>query len=143
MRITCPSCQSEYDVPEAKARGKNLRCAHCNHRWMPLPPAPPVVVAPEPPELPEREPPPPPPLAEPEPPPEAFARPVLSPRRHGAELVLAGWVVTLLLIGAGGLGFIHDRVHIMRVWPPSIRLYHALALDGAMADRVMVPAAKP
>ncbi len=35
MRLSCPNCQTEYDVPEAalNAGGRMLRCAHCGHQW--------------------------------------------------------------------------------------------------------------
>jgi predicted Zn finger-like uncharacterized protein len=35
MRISCPTCLTEYDVPDAAIAGRSrtLRCAHCGHQW--------------------------------------------------------------------------------------------------------------
>lgn len=55
MRLTCPSCASEYDVDAAAigARGRMVRCANCEAEWFqsaangdaaaPPPPAPPAA----------------------------------------------------------------------------------------------------
>jgi predicted Zn finger-like uncharacterized protein len=34
MRLTCPHCSTEYDVPDtALAAGRRLRCERCGHQW--------------------------------------------------------------------------------------------------------------
>ncbi len=35
MRVSCPSCQTEYDVPDAALTGRTrtLRCATCGNQW--------------------------------------------------------------------------------------------------------------
>jgi predicted Zn finger-like uncharacterized protein len=35
MRVSCPGCQTEYDVPDAALAGRTrtLRCAKCGHQW--------------------------------------------------------------------------------------------------------------
>jgi predicted Zn finger-like uncharacterized protein len=74
MRLSCPNCLTEYEVPDAAiaGRARKLRCAHCGHQWMqglnpaPEAPAQPPGAAP----IPE-------PAAEPEPKP--VAAPVLEP----------------------------------------------------------------
>lgn len=35
MRITCPNCETRYDVPDAKigSKGRQVRCARCGTRW--------------------------------------------------------------------------------------------------------------
>lgn len=40
MKITCPSCETNFSVPEAAlgTRGRTLRCARCGHKWHQLPP---------------------------------------------------------------------------------------------------------
>ncbi|MDE8348617.1 MAG: zinc-ribbon domain-containing protein [Acidocella sp.] len=40
MRISCPGCQTEYDVPDAAfaGRARTLRCQQCNHQWQAAPP---------------------------------------------------------------------------------------------------------
>lgn len=59
MRITCPSCASEYDVDASAigARGRMVRCANCEAEWFQAsaagdvaapPPAPAVAPEPEP-----------------------------------------------------------------------------------------------
>lgn len=44
MRLSCPGCQTEYEVPDAALAGRvrTLRCAHCSRQWEygPLPAAP-------------------------------------------------------------------------------------------------------
>jgi predicted Zn finger-like uncharacterized protein len=74
MRVSCPNCQTEYDVPDAALAGRTrkLRCAHCETQWVAGP-------LPEPPAAEPPLPPPPPVSAPPDPPPtEQWARPVAS-----------------------------------------------------------------
>ncbi len=35
MRLSCPGCQTEYEVPDAALAGRvrTLRCANCSHQW--------------------------------------------------------------------------------------------------------------
>src|SRR4030081_2370464 len=36
MRIECPSCAAQYDVPAARLKpGKLVRCARCASEWVP------------------------------------------------------------------------------------------------------------
>jgi len=59
MRVSCPNCQTEYDVPDAALAGRQrkLRCAHCATQFMAGPlaapddfvAAPPVAAPPAPP----------------------------------------------------------------------------------------------
>lgn len=67
MRIACPSCAAEYEVPEAAlATGPRLlRCARCGHRFTSAAPAPPTPAPPSEPPPAEPEP----PAASPPPPP--------------------------------------------------------------------------
>jgi predicted Zn finger-like uncharacterized protein len=70
MRIACPNCSAEYDVPDTLLAGgpRSLRCARCGHQFEAGRVAAPEPVAPEPPP-PEPPTPPPPPVAPPPPPP--------------------------------------------------------------------------
>ena len=43
-------------------------------------------------------------------------------------LVLAGWAISLVLLAGLGWGSVRWRDSVMRVWPPSERLYAALGL---------------
>jgi predicted Zn finger-like uncharacterized protein len=55
MRLTCPHCSTEYEVPDAALAGRRwLRCDRCGHQWRQEEPdaAPPDVV-PEPEPVPE------------------------------------------------------------------------------------------
>ena len=124
MRISCPSCQIAYEIPEQKLLGRKLRCAGCGTNWVPLPAA-----APEP---------------EPEPARAvtfeipAFATqdrfpatrlaplPLAAAPRRRPSVVLLGWIATILICTAAGLAAIHYRTAVMHIWPASIRLYHAL-----------------
>ncbi len=140
MRITCPSCAAEYEVPGPLAPGRAVRCARCGHQW---PPAAPELASPEParPE-PAMEPEPEPvpwPAPAPEPPaPElpVTAPPVTAPpsRRPlalrvppGAALALA-WLGSAMLIAALVMAALVFRKPVMHAWPPSIRLFAALGL---------------
>ena len=48
MRIACPSCAAEYEVPDAALAGgpRRLRCARCGHLFLAELPAPPVEAPP-------------------------------------------------------------------------------------------------
>lgn len=89
MRIACPGCAAEYDVPDAllAAGARPLRCARCGTEFRAeLPPAAPFVPDPVPAE------PAPPPRPEPEPvaaAPERRAPPPEMPERGAAQATLA------------------------------------------------------
>lgn len=136
MRITCPNCAAVYDVPaERLAGGRTVRCARCGSGWVPPagesglepPPAPvaePEVAAPE---LPE-EPLPSPPGPEPAPVPAADSR---KRRLLAVRLpvpILLAWIGSLVLLGVLIWAMIAWRSDVMRIWPPSERLYSALRL---------------
>ena len=39
MRIKCPDCFAQFDVPDGaiKEDGRKLRCGQCKHQWHQLP----------------------------------------------------------------------------------------------------------
>lgn len=132
MRIVCPSCNAEYQVPDARlAPGRVVRCAQCSTGWTPVPAPPPepspvheLLSEPEPePELPPPEPLP--------PAPEALTRlvpdlPPAPPRRDKA--LLAAWLLSVMLLGVAGWAAYTYRASIMHAWPASERAYALLHL---------------
>jgi predicted Zn finger-like uncharacterized protein len=178
MRLSCPACQTEYEVPDAAlaGRARTLRCANCGHQWQSAPPP-----APQPPPPPE----PPPqlplrsvfsdPVAELPPPVVASSRapapvsfipepvagpPAVSKRKFPipdtpldgarerlepdkAPLTYAKrgyqfenerprkpskrranpFLVSILILLIAAIFVWIERVHVMHIWPPSIRLF--------------------
>lgn len=142
MRIVCPACSTEYDVPDERVSiGQVVRCARCGTDWTPREPDPemlarlaavaePVAAVPEP---------------EPEPIKGPYAAPAMAPlqapvvepapvrTRRGAgagrrAALVAAWVISLGIVGAGLWQGYVSRETIMRAWPPSVRAYAALGL---------------
>ena len=121
MRIVCPSCAAAYDVPDERlSPGRSVRCSGCEARWVPL----------------EQE------LPTQEPVPELVRKlPVLAeagvvpaatrtapPVVGSPSLVMAGWVLTVLVLAGTGWAGYARRDAVMHVWPPSERVYAALGL---------------
>jgi predicted Zn finger-like uncharacterized protein len=144
MRIVCPSCEAEYDVPDAMLSGgtKKVRCARCAREWAPFAPPPPPP-APEPvtvpiPSFAERAP-------EPAAPPDSLAAKLAQenakPRPMAARRVMSvpggppglGLVIAWLLtaaVFAAAIGFAWlKRPEIVAAWPPALRLYRLFGLD--------------
>lgn len=135
MRITCPNCAAVYDVPaERLAGGRTVRCARCGSGWMPpadesdleppAPAVPPEVAAPE---LPEDAPPSP-PEPEPAPVPAADSRKRRFLAGRFPAPVLLAWIGSLVLLGVLIWAMIAWRSDVIRIWPPSERLYSVLRL---------------
>ena len=146
MRITCPSCQATYEVPDAMlgAAARKVRCARCAFEWQPepaaaAPPTPPAAPAPAEPAEPD------PPLrlrSEPrsERPPRAEALPPLPPpermpprsahARSPTPILASLAVVAISLVVLVSLGWAAYawRAEVMHAWPPSERLFVALGL---------------
>ncbi|NKE43665.1 hypothetical protein HB662_02680 [Roseomonas frigidaquae] len=145
MRISCPSCSAEYDVPDqALAAGpRTLRCARCGHSFRAALPEPPATESEPPPRsIPPAAPPAPgkvmgAPTASPTesartppPPPGAAAQDRLAdaPSSPPDRFALAGWLVTLLVLALAAYAGYAFRAEIMTAWPPSQRLYALLGL---------------
>jgi len=137
MQIACPSCAASYEVPSARLKpDRSVRCSRCGAEWKPVreagPEAPPPPPEPSPAEPSPAEPP-----AEPAVPPTPFlaamerlaAEPSRPPR---PPALLAAWLLTFLLLGAGCVSAVVWRAEIMRVWPPSGRI---LALFDRMPEK--------
>ncbi|MBP0495613.1 zinc-ribbon domain-containing protein [Pararoseomonas indoligenes] len=142
MRVACPECSAEYDLPPALADrlasrpdgARTVRCARCGTAWAPRPeapaPAPPPEDAPAPPptasadttpfpafpiiERPDDHAPPPPPAPLP---------------RRGRAPALA-WAASLLLLAGAAAAAWHWRIDVVEAWPPAARAYVALGLAG-------------
>lgn len=157
MRISCPNCEAAYDVPEtALASGpRRLRCAKCGHQFQAAlpgtapsraepPPVPVATVEPAQPavSIPN---PPPPRLAEKlatEKPPRPEPAPTLPPMPHNRaqgrlrdapssppdRFALAGWLLTIAVLGVAGYAAYAFRVEIVTAWPPALRVYALLGL---------------
>ncbi len=127
MLITCPSCQTEYNVPDETLAGRVVRCARCATEWTPVP-APAVTVE-------EEVPPPPSPPVPPAPEPPAPPPPIVVPQREAPvarsappQPALFAWAASVVVIVAAVAGAYVWRTNVMQAWPPSQRAYQALGL---------------
>ncbi len=130
MKITCPNCAAEYNVPDSLAAGRIVRCAKCATQWTPVPP-PAAVVEPPPPEpdpAPEPEVQTPPPLVAESPPAPLVPPPPPTPARR-LPLLLA-WIASFVVIAGALAAAIVFRAPISHAWPPSQRVYGALGLHA-------------
>lgn len=134
MRIACPSCGAEYDVPDRLLAGaaRTLRCSRCKADF-----ALPVLAEAAPAPTPSPAPPVPEPPVVVAAPPVAEARPPAPPSRERApvasapadEVVLRrAWVGSLVVVAGGVLGLLVFRSQVMATWPPATRLFAALGL---------------
>ena len=123
MRIECPSCGAEYNVPDRLLAGpaRTLRCSRCQAEF-PLPRI--EAAPPPPPPEPEPEPPPPPPPAADPAPPAAAPKPAAPDERR---LILA-WAASLLVVLGAAAIFLLARESVMAAWPASTRLFATLGL---------------
>lgn len=124
MRIECPSCGAEYNVPDRLLAGpaRTLRCSRCQAEF----PLPRIEAAPPPP-------PPPPPEPAPEPPPPAAPEPTSAAAepeptpRDDRRLKLA-WAASVLAVVTALAVFVLARDSVMAAWPASTRLFATLGL---------------
>jgi predicted Zn finger-like uncharacterized protein len=125
MRIICPACETAYDVPDAVlAPGRILRCARCRREWVPLPTEPEAETDAAPGDQPGQDAAP----AEPAPAPIVGVASSFMPDRPAGPrvAVIAGWLVSLLLLGGMGYAAMVWRVPIEHAWPPAGRAYALL-----------------
>ncbi|WP_458095019.1 zinc-ribbon domain-containing protein [Roseomonas sp. WA12] len=144
MRVACPECAAEYDLPPAfVARlggGKTVRCARCGTTWAPPPPA-----EPAPPNPPPETPPPAAPsssesaLRFPNRPPTDMAPPPSAPeppaapageRADTSRFLVLGWAASLLLLAGAAAAAWVWRIELVEAWPPAARAFLALGLAG-------------
>ncbi len=139
MQVLCPSCETEYEIPELQ-RPRKLRCARCASEWRVVPETETALAAPEPDPVV--------PAADEDMAPAAPADeivPALAPplpeQRLGAGSAVAAlpggarrddlvigllWLASLALIAAGLWALWHWRGPIAHHWPASLRIYRLL-----------------
>ena len=140
MRITCPTCEATYDVPEKLLRpDREVRCARCGGRWLPTPAEPgmpPPPAATEPSDVDE--------IAAPPAPDgdrpssfDIFTRTAGlldpggdEPPARAGMAVWGGWVASLLVLAGLGWAGLTYRAQVMQAWPPTERVYALFGLAG-------------
>jgi predicted Zn finger-like uncharacterized protein len=139
MRIACPSCAAEYEVPISRlTAGKLVRCARCGTQWSPVHAAEEVV----PPEVSAEE-----PAPDTQPPMGASLPEVTAMDRLAAASVplpgrgrlIGAWVLTLIVLAGAVAAAVGWRDAIVRAWPPS---GHLLTATGDAAPQPARTAAK-
>ena len=141
MRIVCPICSAAYEVrDDLLVPGRAVRCARCSEQWVAIEAAPALPTPPS------RRPEPPAPKrrgasAPPNQPRAASPRltamdrlasqPVAVPRTSPG--LRAAWAASFVVLLLSGWGIVAWRADLMRVWPPSARLYDAIGLAPAHA----------
>lgn len=128
MRLACPACAAEYDVPEAvlAAATRAMRCARCQQVWTPQATAPEPAGRPAAPPLPFH--------IEPASRALVTAQPVpadtrlLAPDPPHRRSLGAAWVLTAAVLIAGLVGAVAQREAVMAAWPPAARAYAAVGL---------------
>ncbi|MBR0672624.1 zinc-ribbon domain-containing protein [Neoroseomonas soli] len=130
MRIACPACTTEYEVPDRLLGGpaRSLRCSRCAAEF----PLPQVEAAPV------AEPVPPPPAPEPAPlpvePHPPFAAPPVPERAPTAaegepdRALVRAWTASLAIVAGGAVALVVFREAIMAAWPPATRFFAMLGL---------------
>lgn len=128
MRIACPTCSAEYEVPASRLTpGKAVRCAQCGGEWTASSDAeeiePPRTAAPDPAAEVEGAPttsaaPTAPPLS---PPPLSVTdRIAAAPARPARNVpLISAWLVTWIVVAGAVAATIAWRENIIRVWPQS------------------------
>jgi predicted Zn finger-like uncharacterized protein len=129
MRIACPSCGAEYDVPDRLLAGpaRTLRCSRCATDFAlpqgvaapPLPapaPEPAAVMAPDPAPTPNV---PAPPLRE---------RAPVASTPPGRAALLRAWAASLVVVIGAVVGLLVFRSEVMAAWPPATRVFAALGM---------------
>jgi predicted Zn finger-like uncharacterized protein len=125
MRIVCPSCAAEYEVPASRmAPQRKVRCARCGGAWLASEDPAPAATDPDPLEF----------RAEPDV--EHAAEPgtimpsvtamdrltATAPRTQAPVRLVAAWVMTFVALVAALGAVIAWREPLVRAWPASSRI---------------------
>jgi predicted Zn finger-like uncharacterized protein len=125
MRIACPSCAAEYEVPASRLKpGKLVRCARCGGKWLPDPDPEPVASEGD--------------LARQIPPdtelgaarslPDVTAMDRLAASRAATldrKRLIAAWALTFVVLAGAVAAVVGWRDDVVRTWPPSGRILAA------------------
>ncbi len=147
MIITCPNCETQFNVDAAAfiPNGRTVRCAKCSHKWTQRPPegdeAPAGAADDEPSPAPAPAPAATPPDAEDddldddEDIPEIVERPVVPdaapPRRRSRAAAIGSWAALVLVVVAILGGAFFARQPIVGLWPPAGQLYALIGFPVA------------
>jgi len=151
MIISCPSCETRYQVDEAKfpPQGRNVRCAKCGNNWHQASPEPETAV-----ENASAAPAPAPTEAEPAPKVESRTEPEAVPEDRGASrtasypvnpqrrgrtavpsppllptlAVVAGWICLIAAVLVIAVSAVRYRQDIAVIWPQSAGVYSTLGM---------------
>jgi predicted Zn finger-like uncharacterized protein len=125
MRIVCPSCAAEYDVPASRMTPlRKVRCARCGGEWVAVRETGDAPSGPDPARTPPQD--------EPGyaadpgaalPPVTAMDRlTAAATRPRPAATLIAAWIMTFIALAAAMGAVIAWRDPIIRIWPPSSRI---------------------
>src|ERR1700733_10405779 len=116
MRITCPSCAADYEVPASRLTPRKLvRCVRCRGEWIPVHPDDDAGSLPAPERHPALD-----YLAASLPPETAMDRlPAFPPLRASSPGLLVAWVLTFVVLLGAVAATVTWRQAVMRAWPPS------------------------
>jgi len=139
MRIICPACETAYDVPDqVVSPGRALRCARCRSEWVAVEPEAEIPPFPRfrseentatpgyPDGPPERD-----PVGTPPLPGHVNVEPLPAMAEAGGAraAVIAGWLLSLVLLVTSAAAAVAWRQPIEKSWPPSVRAYALLGLE--------------
>jgi predicted Zn finger-like uncharacterized protein len=143
MRIVCPGCATEYEVPGSRMTPRRtVRCARCGGEWAPAseaeeppsPPGPAIAWTDE--------------EAAPSIEPDSFSSMTAmdrlaapAPRPSTPVGLRLAWIVTFVILAAAGVGVFVLRESVSRVWPPAARVLGSPAQPTPAA--ILLPAKPP
>jgi predicted Zn finger-like uncharacterized protein len=119
MRITCPSCAADYEVPPSRLTPRKVvRCARCGGEWIPVHTDEDADPRPEPVDPPSLD-----AIAASLPAVTAMDRLAASPPVLPASRALFGaWVLSVVVLLGAVIATVTWRDVIMQAWPPSALL---------------------